>query len=123
MAADCPGVQLLEFTNEMMAYMDAADLVVSMGGYNTICELLTLKKRAVVVPRVAPVAEQRVRAERMAGLSLFRTILPGELRPELLAQTLLQELQESPNGNHYPDVIDLGALPRIARFYPRCAHR
>jgi predicted glycosyltransferase len=114
MAATCPGVTLLEFTDDMMAHMEAADVVVSMAGYNTVCELVTLNKRAVVVPRVEPVAEQRVRAERMAGLGLFRTILPAQLEPAVLAKAVLDELSAARNGSDYPDVIDLDALPRIA---------
>ncbi len=31
-----------------------ADLVVSMGGYNTIGEILRFRKEAIVVPRSAP---------------------------------------------------------------------
>ncbi|MFQ5544184.1 MAG: glycosyltransferase family protein, partial [Nitrospiria bacterium] len=61
-----PSLEVCEFTDDMMSYMEAADVVVSMGGYNTICEILTLRKRAVVVPRVKPVEEQWIRAERMA---------------------------------------------------------
>src|SRR5450759_3509217 len=67
-AAGRRDVAILEFTDDLVSYMDAADLVVCMGGYNTICELLTLHKRAIVIPRVEPVAEQRIRAERMSAL-------------------------------------------------------
>ncbi len=111
-----PGVQLLEFTDDMMSYMDAADVVVSMGGYNTICELMTLKKHAVVVPRVEPVAEQRIRTERLAGLSQFKTILPADLRPTLLMRTVLQEIDAARRGGESPDLIELDALPRISRL-------
>jgi predicted glycosyltransferase len=116
MAAGAPGVVLRDFTDDMMSYMDAADVVVSMGGYNTVCELLTLRKRAVVVPRVAPVAEQRVRAERMAGMSLFRIILPEALHPALLANTITEELRAAREGRRVPDVVDMDALPRIAQY-------
>ena len=116
LAASHPGVQVLEFTDDMMGYMDAADVVVSMGGYNTVCELLTLKKRAVVVPRVEPVAEQRIRAERLAGLSLFKTILPADLRPALLMRAVLQEIDRARLGGDSPDLIELDALPRISRL-------
>src|SRR5436305_6393257 len=45
-----PGLVIQEFNNDMMGCIDAADLVVSMAGYNTICEILSLRKRAIVVP-------------------------------------------------------------------------
>jgi predicted glycosyltransferase len=114
-AASRRGVQVLEFTDDMMGYMDAADVVVSMGGYNTICELLTLRKRAVVVPRVEPVAEQRIRAERLAGLSLFHTILPADLKPALLMRAVLEEIRRVRRGDRSPDPVELDALPRISR--------
>jgi predicted glycosyltransferase len=114
LAALNPAVKVLEFTDDMMGFMDAADVVVSMGGYNTICELLTLNKRAVVVPRVEPVAEQRIRAERMAGLSLFRTILPADLQPAALMRAVLEELDTARTGRPGTDLIELDALPRIS---------
>lgn len=116
LAASRGGVQMLDFTDDMMGYMDAADVVVSMGGYNTICELLTLKKRAVIVPRTAPVAEQRVRAERLAGLSLFRTILPANLEPAALMRTVLEEAAAARRGCAVPERVELNALPRIAQL-------
>lgn len=91
---ECPNVVLQNFTDDMMACMDAADLVISMGGYNTVCELLTLGKRAIVVPRVQPVKEQWIRAERMAKLGLLRTIHPEEITPSLLMKTVKEELAE-----------------------------
>jgi predicted glycosyltransferase len=91
---ECPNVVLQNFTDDMMAYMDAADLVISMGGYNTVCELLTLHKRAIVIPRVMPVKEQWIRAERMAKLGLLRTIHPRDMTPSLLMETVQQELSK-----------------------------
>jgi predicted glycosyltransferase len=39
-------------------------------------EILSLRKRAVVVPRTQPVEEQWIRAQRMAELGLFAAIHP-----------------------------------------------
>jgi hypothetical protein len=39
----------------------SADLVISMAGYNTISEILRYRKRAIVVPRSGPSAEQTIR--------------------------------------------------------------
>ena len=112
-AQSCSGVQVVEFIDDMMSYMNAADTIVSMGGYNTICELLTLGKRAIVVPRVTPVQEQKIRAERMAMLSIFRTILPDVLTPAFLGNAIVEQLG-GPLGGVYPCAgLDLGALPRI----------
>jgi predicted glycosyltransferase len=92
MAVGLPGVIMQDFTQDMMGLMDAADVVVCMGGYNTVCELLTLRKRAVIVPRVKPVLEQWIRAERLCQLGLLRAIHPNQLTPGLLQATVAEEL-------------------------------
>ncbi len=115
-AANRPDLQILRFTDDMISYMNAADVVVSMGGYNTICELLTLHKKAIVVPRVAPVEEQKIRAERMGELALFRTILPADLSAQVLRDAVLDEVRNLPGGPKVRNNIDLGALPRISRL-------
>ncbi len=89
-----PSAKIIEFTDDMMSYMDAADLVIAMGGYNTVCEILTLKKRAIIVPRVKPVEEQAIRAGRMGEMQLFRTIHPDDLSPQLLTSVLIEELYD-----------------------------
>lgn len=106
-------VQVREFVDDMLSAMNAADVVVSMGGYNTVCELLSLRKPAVIVPRAKPVAEQWIRAQRLANLGLFRVIHPDCVNPanihhaidNLLAQNGVVPLQPR---------INLDALPRIA---------
>ena len=109
-----PNVKICEFSDDITSYMDAADVLVSMGGYNTICEILSLSKRAVIVPRIEPVQEQWIRAERMANLGLFKTIHPDYLTSENLLNAVLDQLSSKPN--HLPPVsrLDLDALPRIA---------
>jgi len=82
-----------DFSDDMMSLMDAADVVVSMGGYNTVCEVLTLARRAVVVPRVRPVQEQCIRAERMAAMGLLRHIHPDALTPACLMQAVQTEIE------------------------------
>jgi predicted glycosyltransferase len=113
-AANQPGLAVLDFSNDIMGCMDAADLVVSMGGYNTICEILTLHKRAIVVPRIRPVQEQWIRAERMAQLGLLRTIHPDELTPEHIMRAVREELSMEnvrPRGLYE---VDLNGMSRIA---------
>jgi len=51
-----------------------------------------LRKRAIVVPRVNPVKEQWIRAERMAKLGLMRTIHPRDVTPSLLMKMVQEEL-------------------------------
>lgn len=109
-----PHVWIHEFTDDLMSYMDAADTVVSMAGYNTVCEILSLRKRAVVVPRIKPSQEQWIRAERMAHLGLFTAIHPDHLTPQGLMYALLEELGSS-SGHPPASQFDLDALPRITQ--------
>jgi predicted glycosyltransferase len=103
-----------EFSDDMMALMDAADLVVCMGGYNTTCELLTLRKRAVMVPRARPVEEQWIRAERLAAMGLFHAIHPDHLQPSMLMQAVKDELAKIDSGVPAPSAaIDLRGLSRM----------
>jgi predicted glycosyltransferase len=108
-------VMAKDFTDDMMSYMDAADLVVCMGGYNTTCELLTLKKRAIIVPRVLPVQEQWIRAERLAALGIFRALHPDRLSPGVLMDAVEEELARSNVHARGLYNVDLDGLPRIAR--------
>ncbi|NKE73748.1 glycosyltransferase family protein [Candidatus Manganitrophus noduliformans] len=114
--AQYPHVGMAEFTNDLMSYMDAADVVVSMGGYNTVCEILSLRKRAVVVPRAKPVEEQWIRAERFSRLGLFKTVHPDDLTPQTLMRALLDELGREARHAPPPPQIDLNALPRITEW-------
>jgi predicted glycosyltransferase len=104
---------VIEFTDQMMNYLDAADVVVSMAGYNTVCEILSLRKRAVIVPRVEPVQEQKIRAERMARLGLFRMINPRALSPRNLMDAVTREAEAVRTAPAAPAALALDALPRI----------
>jgi len=81
-----------DFCDDMMSLMAAADVVVAMGGYNTVCELLTLRKRALIVPRVKPGTEQSIRAERMAAMGFLRMLHPDLLSPTTMLAALQSEL-------------------------------
>jgi predicted glycosyltransferase len=111
-------VKILDFSTEILNYMNAADLVVSMGGYNTVCEILTLEKPAIVIPRVRPVTEQWIRTRRMQALGLVDMIHPEKLTPEVLSGRVMQMLFDgtgAAHGNPWK-VLDTDGLPSISRF-------
>jgi predicted glycosyltransferase len=87
-AASMAAVTLLEFTPDLLSYMAAADLVVSMAGYNTVCEILSLGKRSVLIPRGHTRAEQRIRASLLAERSLAHLLPPEDLAPDSLRQAI-----------------------------------
>jgi predicted glycosyltransferase len=116
---NAPGsLKILDFSTDILSYMNAADLIVSMGGYNTVCEILTLEKRAIVVPRVRPVTEQWIRTRRMQALGLIDSIHPDKLTPESLAERITAALFDDARKplETANNVLDVDGLPRISRF-------
>jgi predicted glycosyltransferase len=60
------------------------DALVSMGGYNTLSEALSLGTPTLCVPRAHPRREQLMRARSFASLGLLRLVEPERLSPELV---------------------------------------
>jgi predicted glycosyltransferase len=82
------GVSCREFERDIPALLASADAVVAMAGYNTVCEVLAAGTPTVLVPRVAPRAEQSIRARRLAELGLVRTLAPTEATARGLGDAL-----------------------------------
>src|SRR6266404_5733684 len=70
-AAADPRFRVLGFITEPTRLVARADRVIAMGGYNTVCEVLSFAKHALIVPRVKPRREQIIRAERLQKLGLI----------------------------------------------------
>lgn len=83
-------VTVLPMVEDLPSYLAAADVVVSMGGYNTTCELLALGVRAVMIPRVSPRQEQLMRVERLGRRGLVSWLHPSRLSPAALADLIEQ---------------------------------
>lgn len=104
LAASSSNVTFKSFTSDLLSYINAADAVVSMGGYNTLTEILSLGKRAIVVPRYQPSQEQLIRATRFAAKGWVTMIHPDQLTPRSLIQTVLAQLTH-PHGDPQPDEV------------------
>ena len=63
--AEAQGVELRRVVPELRAHIAIADCVVSMPGYNTVCDILSFRRPAVFVPRVGPSREQVLRGRRL----------------------------------------------------------
>jgi predicted glycosyltransferase len=94
-----PGVTLARFTPEFTTYLAAADLSVSMGGYNTTMNLLAAGSPALVWP-FAQNREQRMRAERLQALGALRLLEDRDLDPARLAARIRE-------------ILDAGARPKV----------
>ena len=103
-------VEFREFEPDLTELYAEADLVVSMAGYNTVCELMSFGRNAILVPRAQPVKEQLIRARLLAAAGLFEIVEPHELTPETLLTKVLASLK---HDSDRPVRVDLQGLPRI----------
>jgi len=90
------GVQTIVFNSNMELLMERAAGVVAMGGYNTFCEILSLDKPALLIPRSTPRMEQTLRAHRAASLGLVSMLDgDGDRSADAMAQAL-RRLEHQP---------------------------
>jgi predicted glycosyltransferase len=106
-AARLKRVAAITFHKQMETLVARAAGVVAMGGYNTFCEVLSMDKRALIVPRTAPRLEQHIRAARAAELGLIATLPDdGTYDPAVMAAAL----RALPRQNRPSDVVVPGLL-------------
>jgi predicted glycosyltransferase len=106
-AGHLDNVEAITFDAQMEALEANAVGVVAMGGYNTFCEILSLDKRAIIVPRVVPRLEQKIRAERAQELGLVRMLEDdGQYDPKVMTKALM----ELPYQNRPSDIVVPGLL-------------
>ncbi|MGI0116516.1 glycosyltransferase family protein [Zooshikella sp. RANM57] len=96
-AASLPQVTIHTFDRHIEALMANAKAVVAMGGYNTFCEILSLRKPSLLVPRKKPRLEQFIRAKQAEALGLVSVLDPDEGgSTERMVQALQQLSDQSP---------------------------
>ena len=100
-------VEILTFDSHIELLMQQAVGIVAMGGYNTFCEILTLDKPALIVPRSVPRQEQLIRAERAVRLGLVSMLDPaGERDPARMAAALRSLPQQpKPSSRKIPGLL------------------
>ncbi len=99
---------LVDFMPEPIALMQGAVRIIAMGGYNTICEVLSLRRPALIAPRITPRAEQMIRAEKLAARGLVSVIGPDRISAEALGAWLANPAPQPGQGQ-----IDMGGLDRV----------
>lgn len=117
-----PRLRVLDFVSEPTALLSQADRVITMGGYNSVCEVLSFEKPALIVPRVTPRQEQWIRAERLRDLGVTDVLHPDDLSSQALNAWLKRETK-SPKVHSRINLNGLAALPHMARelLEPRLA--
>lgn len=113
LAAGTPRTQWLDFTPCMSCQIRQARWVVTMGGYNTLCELAVQRKPNLVIPRTRPRLEQRIRAEIWQRHGAVRMLPDDAHDPDGLARCVESLIDTAPEQTTHD--LDLAGLDRIAR--------
>jgi predicted glycosyltransferase len=118
MVAQCPWITLKRFTNRFPDYMAAADLSISLGGYNTTMNLLATECYGLMYPFMQN-REQRMRTERLQDRHAVIMISRNDLIPERLAQHMANSMDHTP----VPHGIDLDGGNNSARILETIAQK
>jgi predicted glycosyltransferase len=86
------GFTILRFHRFMEGLIGAADVVVSMGGYNTVCEIISQQKPFLIIPRTVPREEQLIRAQVLCSKGYCEYLHPDQLTPEAVFQKVMHLL-------------------------------
>ncbi len=109
-------LRLSTFSDHFMDWLAAADISLSMAGYNTTMNLLSTGLPSLVYP-FSQNKEQSHRAHKLAEQSNLFILSPEDLEPQRLADLIVKRL-----GSHKKQVnIDLngtkGSAEQIKRWY------
>jgi predicted glycosyltransferase len=89
------GARVFTCVEDVPSFINAADLVITMAGYNSLCEVVSLRRKALVMPRLGPRAEQRMRAELFQQKGLIDVLHPQEVSAKNLAHRIIEDLERT----------------------------
>jgi len=112
LAAQLPeGGRLEAFRPDFPGLLAGAKLSVSQAGYNTVCDILRARCRAVLIPFAeGGETEQSERAKRLRTLGFATVVREDRISPESLAKAMLA----APEPPSHP--IDLNGARATARL-------
>ncbi len=112
-AKDRSNLNIRRYTPSLLAYMQQAELSISMSGYNTTMNILTTGVRALMLPFTGnDDQEQTIRVERLAQLDKVRKIQPEDLQPARFAALVIEHLCHSPSQIEF----DLNGVEKTNRY-------
>jgi predicted glycosyltransferase len=112
------GTEWLDFESCMNCRIRSSELVVSMGGYNTLCQIVSNRKPALIVPRTRPRLEQAIRAKVWEERGLVSTVEPDDLTPAKLADAVVRMLGSGPTEPC--NELDFNGLTRVCERFGEC---
>jgi predicted glycosyltransferase len=108
-----PRLRVIKFVTDPDLLLSLADRVVAMGGYNTVCELLSFQRPALIVPRIQPRLEQLVRARRLERLGLVDVLHPDDLCSANVASWLASAVEPPHDVEHHVNLAGVLNLPHL----------
>ena len=107
-------VSVIDFDSRMEELISGAEAVVSMGGYNTFCEILSFDKPALIVPRTRPREEQLIRTRRAEELGMVDMILPADADDPVKMARALKALPHRPKPSERDSDFELDGLTNVS---------
>jgi predicted glycosyltransferase len=117
LAARCgPGIRIRRYTRRLMDYLYAADLSVSLAGYNTCMNLLVTQVPALVYP-YSRQREQPMRANKIKNFLPMKILAEADMRADLLGDHIFRMVHQKRNLNSLS--IDFNGAVNAANFLSR----
>lgn len=116
LSADRSDVEVVDHTTDLVPSLQAAHLVISMAGYNTSAEIIAARRRAILVPRAAPRAEQLIRARLLESLGVVRSVEPSANLACELAKLLPVAVSGAPPAGTAWAALDLGGAGNVVEL-------
>jgi predicted glycosyltransferase len=113
-----PRFTVQRFNDRFLRLLAAADLSISMGGYNTTMNLLAARVPRALIWPFGQNREQRLRMERLKGKTPFHLLTDDDLAPEALAARITALLDRPPGP---VGAVQLDGAEKSARWLTRWA--
>lgn len=102
-----------------LSYIHGAAATVAMGGYNSLCEILSSGTPALIVPRETPRTEQLIRARALQGRGAVDLLRTTEATPAALGRWLAAAADRGTIQTSARLRLDLHGLDAVARHAAR----
>lgn len=116
------GVIVVKTLDDMLLHLSHAEAVVSMGGYNSVCEIMSTGVPALIVPRNHSRCEQKIRAASLAAAGYLEGHDIATLTPDVLASWLAERVGTRVD-RRAAQLNGLSLVPRLAADLLRAPER
>jgi predicted glycosyltransferase len=111
-----PNISLQRFTDRFPEWLSAADLSISMAGYNTCMNLVQAGTPALVYP-FGQNREQRLRAERLAEKTAISLLTDRDLQSRLVSRHIIRQL-DTPRSAEFINIDGAaGTAVQLERWF------